>query len=208
MRTPLAEHLDSGQLAYAVITHHRSESDFATKLFIQVYDMFEDKEDIMPEGIKKTMSRSGSFQNLPKENTMINQIIENNKSAAITATYLEAGRMANDQIVKVASKKLPLMARSGKANLDDIAKELHHQLKNGDDISFVIQSKKSDETIQLKFDIVKHIIDVRLAEQSAAETLRSNKEKKQQLLAIIAQKENEGLMNTSLDELKKMAESL
>jgi len=42
---------------------------------------------------------------------MINQIIENNKSAAITATYLEAGRMANDQIVKVASKKLPLMAR-------------------------------------------------------------------------------------------------
>jgi len=103
---------------------------------------------------------------------------------------------------------LPLTARSGKANLDDIAKELHHQLKNGDDISFVIQSKKSDETIQLKFDIVKHIIDVRLAEQSAAETLRSNKEKKQQLLAIIAQKENEGLMNTSLDELKKMAESL
>jgi hypothetical protein len=103
---------------------------------------------------------------------------------------------------------LPLTAHSGKANLDDIAKELHHQLKNGDDISFVIQSKKSDETIQLKFDIVKHIIDVRLAEQSAAETLRSNKEKKQQLLAIIAQKENEGLMNTSLDELKKMAESL
>ena len=103
---------------------------------------------------------------------------------------------------------LPLTARSGKANLDDIAKELHHQLKNGDDISFVIQSKKSDETIQLKFDIVKHIIDVRLAEQSAAETLRSNKEKKQQLLAIISQKENEGLMNTSLDELKKMAESL
>ena len=103
---------------------------------------------------------------------------------------------------------LPLTARSGKANLDDIAKDLHHQLKNGDDISFVIQSKKSDETIQLKFDIVKHIIDVRLAEQSAAETLRSNKEKKQQLLAIIAQKENEGLMNTSLDELKKMAESL
>ena len=103
---------------------------------------------------------------------------------------------------------LPLTARSGKANLDDIAKDLHHQLKNGDDISFVIQSKKSDETIQLKFDIIKHIIDVRLAEQSAAETLRSNKEKKQQLLAIIAQKENEGLMNTSLDELKKMAESL
>jgi len=103
---------------------------------------------------------------------------------------------------------LPLTARSGKANLDDIAKDLHHQLKNEDDISFVIQSKKSDETIQLKFDIVKHIIDVRLAEQSAAETLRSNKEKKQQLLAIIAQKENEGLMNTSLDELKKMAESL
>lgn len=36
----------------------------------------------------------------------------------------------------------------------------------------------------------------------------TNREKKQQLLVLIAQKENEQLAGTSLDELRKMAESM
>lgn len=51
-----------------------------------------------------------------KGNTMtisstITNAIEINKSAATHAAYLEAGRIANNQIVKAASKHLPLMAR-------------------------------------------------------------------------------------------------
>jgi hypothetical protein len=101
---------------------------------------------------------------------------------------------------------LPL--QSGKANLDDIAKALFRRVKDQDTVSFVVKSKTQDDTLQLKFDIVKYIIDVRLAEAEVAETAKVNKEKKQQILAIIAAKENESLMGTSLDELRKMAESL
>jgi hypothetical protein len=101
---------------------------------------------------------------------------------------------------------LPL--QSGKANLDDIAKALFRRVKDQDNVSFVVKSKTQDDTLQLKFDIVKYIIDVRLAEAEVADTAKINKEKKQQILAIIAAKENESLMGTSLDELRKMAESL
>ena len=42
---------------------------------------------------------------------MLNKIIESNKSAIKSAGYLEAGRMANTQVAKLASKKLPMMLR-------------------------------------------------------------------------------------------------
>jgi hypothetical protein len=102
---------------------------------------------------------------------------------------------------------LPLISNTG-VYLDSIAKDLYLQLKSGADVSFVIKENKSDEIIQLKFDIVKHIIDVKLAEKELAEQAKLNKDRKQQILGIITQKENEQLLGSSLEELKKMAESL
>ena len=99
---------------------------------------------------------------------------------------------------------LPLTSTKGQANLDDIARGLHRQLKNGDDVSFVNATQKSDEVVQLKFDIVKHVIEVRLVENEAAAKARENKEKKQQLLAIIAQKKDAALQGTPLEELEAM----
>jgi len=103
---------------------------------------------------------------------------------------------------------LPLTSQTGKANLDDIARGLHKQLKNSEDVSFVVKEHKSDETIQLKFDIIKHVIDVKLADNESARIAKDNKEKKQQLLAIISHKENEQLLNMPLDELKKIVDSM
>jgi hypothetical protein len=103
--------------------------------------------------------------------------------------------------------QLPLTSKTGRANLDDLARGLHNELKSGNDISFVTEVKADDLT-QLKFDIVKHIIDVRLAENSKLATLQANREKKQQILAIIATKENESLAGQSLEDLRKLAVSL
>ena len=104
-------------------------------------------------------------------------------------------------------RDLPLISNTG-INLDSIAREVYLQLKSGADVSFVIKEKKSDEIIQLKFDIIKHIIDIKLAEKELAEKAKLNKEKKQQLLSVIEQKENEQLLGSSLEDLKKMAEAL
>lgn len=103
---------------------------------------------------------------------------------------------------------LPLTSNAGRANLDDIARSLHKQLKNGDDVSFVNKEQKSDELIQLKFDIVKTIIEVRLAENAAALIARDNSEKKQQLLGILAQRENEQLSKLSPEEIRELIKAL
>lgn len=104
--------------------------------------------------------------------------------------------------------ELPLTSKTGRANLDDIARDLHRQLKNDSDVSFVVKERKSDTTVQLKFDIVKHIIDVRLAESEAQAKARENSEKKQRILQLIADKQDEELKGKSLDDLKAMVDEL
>lgn len=104
---------------------------------------------------------------------------------------------------------LPLTSQTGKVNLDDIAKDLFRRLKNeGDSISFVTPVGASDSTMQLKFDIVKHIIDVKVTERDAAAQAASKRDQKQRILEVIAQKENEQLLGSSLEDLRRMAESL
>lgn len=103
---------------------------------------------------------------------------------------------------------LPLISNTIKPSLDLIARDLHNHLKNAEDVSFVTKGKKSDEIVQLKFDIVKHIIDVKLLEKEQQEQAKLNKDRKQQILAVISQKENDQLLGASLEDLKKMAESL
>lgn len=104
---------------------------------------------------------------------------------------------------------LPLQSNTGKANLDDIAKSLHRELRATNETqSFVAPTESANTTLQLKFDIVKYIIDVRVAENRAAADAAKRREAKQNLLSIIAKKEGEALESMPLDELKKMAEAL
>ena len=105
---------------------------------------------------------------------------------------------------------LPLTSQTGKANLDDLARSLDRQIRDaGSMVSFVNPTSQTESTkLQLQFDIVKHIIDVRIAERQEAEAKKANSERKQTLLAIIAQKESAELQGASLEDLRKMVEAL
>jgi len=102
---------------------------------------------------------------------------------------------------------IPLTNRNG-VNLDKIAQGLRQSLRESTNESFVVKSNKADEILQLQFDIVKYIIDVRLAEEEMAEKLKVDRQKKQRIMAIIAEKEDQSLMGKSLEELKELANSL
>ena len=103
----------------------------------------------------------------------------------------------------------PTVAKSfRKPNLDDVARALHRQLKNDENVSFVEKDRKSDAIVQIKFDVVKHIIEVRVAENDAAMLARTNAEKRQQILEVLAKKENSELETKTPQELKAMAASL
>jgi len=101
---------------------------------------------------------------------------------------------------------LPLTSKT-KVNLDDIASNIHKNLKSGDDVSFVVTEKKSNPIEQLRFDIVKYIIDTKLAENAVSAAAKAKSEQKQKILEIISQKEDESLLSMPLEELKKLIEA-
>lgn len=104
---------------------------------------------------------------------------------------------------------LPLTSTvAGKANLDDIARELNRRIKAESEQSFVAPTSKANETLELAFDIAKHVIKVRLEENAAENLARTNREKKARILELIAQKQDAQLANQSLEELTALANSL
>jgi tRNA uridine 5-carbamoylmethylation protein Kti12 len=103
---------------------------------------------------------------------------------------------------------IPLVGHKNKANLDDIARGLSKQVKESETESFVVKPPKSNQDDLVKFEAVKHVIAIRLAENDAAKVRMENKQKKHQLLQLITQKENEQLAGQSIDDLRKMVEEL
>lgn len=102
---------------------------------------------------------------------------------------------------------LPLTARSG-VSLDDIAKHLNREVKASAEESFVVKANKTNATLQLCFDAVKHVIEVKLAEAEEARASADKAERKQKLLGLIAQKQDEKLSSSSEEELKEMVAAL
>jgi hypothetical protein len=58
--------------------------------------------------ILKTLQKP---MNIKKEETMFDKIIAANKTVAVTAAYMEAGRIANNQVAKIVAAKAPLMVK-------------------------------------------------------------------------------------------------
>lgn len=103
---------------------------------------------------------------------------------------------------------LPLTSATGRANLDQIALDLHSQLKStADVVSFVDDATKSDPVIQLQFDVVKHVIETRKKENAEAVAAKDRAETKQRLLEVLAKKRDSNLEAMSEEDLlKKLAE--
>ena len=102
---------------------------------------------------------------------------------------------------------LPLTSASG-ASLDNIAKGLNRQIKEATTESFVVKTSKADEELQLKFDIVKHIIEVRLAENEVAKNAAAKKVQKAKLLEVLSRKQDAALEQKTPEEIEQMIAAL
>ncbi len=95
---------------------------------------------------------------------------------------------------------LPLTA--GMVNLDNVAKAVNKRLRETEE-SFVVTTKK-DKLLELKLDVVKHVIAVKLEEVKDAKEAAKRAEKKEILSEAIAIKEVSELVDgKSVKELKK-----
>lgn len=92
--------------------------------------------------------------------------------------------------------------------LDAIAVKLDEQIEKSPRKSFIKTASKVNETLELKFAIVKDVIDTKMAEQAARENQQAKSAQRQKLLELIAEKEDSELKGKSTDELRKMLDEL
>uniref|UniRef100_A0AB39CEW9 Uncharacterized protein n=1 Tax=Pseudomonas phage HRDY3 TaxID=3236930 RepID=A0AB39CEW9_9VIRU len=102
---------------------------------------------------------------------------------------------------------LPLTAKGDRVNLDAIAVELHDKIEAQGTKSFVKAAKK-DEILNLKFEIVKHIIETKEAEAEAKVAENDKQAKREQFDILIKQAELNELAGKSPAELKAMRDAL
>jgi len=93
---------------------------------------------------------------------------------------------------------------AGSCSLDTLAKSINREIKQAEEESFVVKRSRASETLNLKFEIVKHIIDVRVAEAEAKVEATERKKQRIKIMELIAKKEDQSLENKSLDELKAL----
>jgi hypothetical protein len=103
---------------------------------------------------------------------------------------------------------LPLTSTTGRANLDDLAKTINREIKEAAEESFVVEASKVSTELQLAFDVVMHIIQVRIAERDAEKIKAENKLKKQKILDVLARKQDEQLSAASVEDLTSMLNAL
>jgi len=97
---------------------------------------------------------------------------------------------------------------ANRACLNEVAKAINRQLKDSAEEDFVNPVTQADERLQLKLNIVKHIIAVKQVEIAAAHAASEKRQKKERLLELIARKQDEKMAGQSEEELQKMLAEL
>lgn len=93
-------------------------------------------------------------------------------------------------------------------NLDSVFKTLNAEVKKSEEESLLNAKTKEDEELTNKIEIIKYIVNKKLAEKEARENEKKNKEKRQRILEIKAKRQDEALENMSDEDLDKMLAEL
>jgi uncharacterized protein YfeS len=127
--------------------------------------------------------------------------------------------MENQNIFEVASRMKIRFAYRGMITVEDlwdlsvqeldrIFQKLNKALKESKEESLLSPQAKEDSELAIAVAIVRHIVEVKLAEAAIALAAVERKAKKQKILAILADKQDDSLRNMSQEDLTKMLEDL
>lgn len=92
--------------------------------------------------------------------------------------------------------------------LDSIFKTLNSQLKQVKEESLLETKTKEDQELDIKIEIVKYIVKVKLDEEDMRLKAKEVKEQKQKLYGYLAEKQDNDLRNKSVKELTAMINAL
>ena len=93
-------------------------------------------------------------------------------------------------------------------NLDAVFKALSAEKKQASEASLLATKSPEDEILEAKIAIVQHIFNVKTAEAAAAKQAVADRQKAQQIQAIIADKQNQKLLDMNIEDLQAMLDQL
>lgn len=93
-------------------------------------------------------------------------------------------------------------------SLDLVFKSLNADYKKSEEESLLSTQTKESEELSEKIEIVKYIVNDKLAEKKAKEDAKKNREMKQRLLEIKAKRQDAALEGLSDTELDKMIQAM
>ena len=93
-------------------------------------------------------------------------------------------------------------------SLDAIFKTLNAKVKEAQEESLLQTPTREDDELSIKITIIKHIVSVKLTEAELSAKAHENREKKQKILEVLANKQEDALMNKSVEELQQMLKDI
>jgi len=92
--------------------------------------------------------------------------------------------------------------------LDSIFKTLKSQEQKAQEESLLDTRTPEDEALKTKIEIIRYIVTVKLDEAKQAERAKENRDQKQKILGILAEKQDADLRNKTPEELQAMLNQL
>lgn len=102
---------------------------------------------------------------------------------------------------------LPLTSKNN-MDLDTVAKAINKQLKESDEESFVTATTGKSKTLQMKLEVVKYIIKVKMDENEAKRTAADKLARKKVLMEALEQKQQQEILQMTPDQIKAELEKL
>ena len=93
-------------------------------------------------------------------------------------------------------------------DLDTIFKSLNSQLRQIKEESLLETKSMEDQILDVKIQIVKYIFNLKQEEEAKRIKAKENKEKRQKLMEILANKEDQDLLNKPKEDIQKMLDEL
>lgn len=92
--------------------------------------------------------------------------------------------------------------------LDFVFKTLNSEMKKSKEESLLDTKSKEDKILEDKISIVKYIVSVKLQDAENRKKVRENKEKKERILQIMADRQDKAMLEASDEDLQKMLDEL
>jgi len=105
---------------------------------------------------------------------------------------------------KISVEDLWDLPLAGEVSLDTIARSTYKEIKANEDESFIDGVSPKNESLELKMDIVKHVIKVRLEERDDSVKSLAKAQKRQKILSMIERKKDESLESMSVEDLQAL----